>query len=71
MNLDKIANSLKTEMERIEVDRNVVSALNTLMWAASETDILPFKLHGEFREIIQLVKLAEKFAEEVPRELIP
>lgn len=57
------------EMESIKVNAATESALNELAYTATETGIIPFKFHDCFLEIIQLVKLAERYTGKVPENL--
>ena len=58
------------EMSAIEADQQMLDALNELCYTASETGVIPFSIRGDdFKRIVQLVKMAEKYRDGVPNHL--
>lgn len=68
--MDKREN-LIAAMNKIYAPPEVVAALKELAYTASETEIIPFKLHSDEALItmIRLVFLAENYSKGVPSNL--
>ena len=63
--------TLKNEMDGIEVGEGVLRAMSCLAYTASETGLIPVDFHSDddLAAMIKLTKLAEKYSAGVPREL--
>jgi len=65
--------NLTEELESIVIHKEIIGAMNELMYTAYETGIIDIKFHDnpadDFITIIKIVKLAEKYQTGVPNKL--
>lgn len=69
--METIRENLYTELEAIQVDKSILGAMDELCYTADETGVLPFALNDEedILTIVRLVRLAEKYRDNVPDKL--